>query len=599
MQAETQLKKIVLALSDQVKSLQAVRQLPQKIIKGDRGEKGDQGEKGDFVAGRDGRDGRDGVGITDVKLEAGNTLAFWVGDQKRIAGTIKTIHGKDGRNGKDGKSIKGDQGEKGDQGQSIKGDKGEKGEQGPKGEKGDKGPKGDSVESLELEKNVLYAYIAGNRQRVGSIDIPKSVQTQIAGGGGSLRIQLAELYRRKHAKTEILVQDPSELNQELRSDVVYRIDGRFNLAGASIVVPAGGLTIEGYGADISLLEDSTENAKVFISPEGGSGILNILNIGLRTTGEGGQIFDIEDATGFNSIEMNAVNFYDTSSIGDIRGYRQFFANALGLFGVKDGFWPAGFWRGGFRIAASIARNCGENFYIIQEGDDLSFTSRVQIEMNIDLPAGSTSGLITLRPENFINDCTLQLDGCQVTRAGQYNLLDPAYKPFMSHTDPKSLFRNNTGVRNTRPGTSWILASPVATSIEVFTPVKMAGFTSPAYEIHFTNQDDLGGDIFNAPEYIVGLPDQFEIIASLNFKGNSGDEAIILINIVRDDSPGFIPIANANIELIPTPKGEGIASINLNTVYELKKGDRVEVWASAPEAIDLTLWLGSSLSIKRI
>ena len=137
------------------------------------------------------------------------------------------------------------------------------------------------------------------------------------------------------------------------------------------------------------------------SPVGGSGNVLIENVGLETSGTSSQLFALTDATGFNAIEMNKVNFNNCTSLGYLDGYRQGLENGTGRFGKTPELEFRSPWVGGYRITTSITRGLSNITSLFKAGAGFTFAGRVAIGMNCDLPA--TGAFIDFAESNIDND----------------------------------------------------------------------------------------------------------------------------------------------------------------------------------------------------
>ena len=103
----------------------------------------------------------------------------------------------------------------------------------------------------------------------------------------------------------------------------YFLDGVIDMGNTSIEVPSGGINISGYDFNISGLISSSNTYTLFESSVGGSGDLIFTGFKIEVTGTGSQVFDVVDVSGFNALEIIALNFNDCTSLGEIDGYRQY------------------------------------------------------------------------------------------------------------------------------------------------------------------------------------------------------------------------------------------------------------------------------------
>ena len=92
----------------------------------------------------------------------------------------------------------------------------------------------------------------------------------------------------------------------------YFIDGVIDLGTTQITVPSTGMSIKGYSFDLSGLTSSENNYSMFID-SAGAGNLLMTDLYISVTGTSSEVYDLTDATGFNAIELNRVNFIGCES----------------------------------------------------------------------------------------------------------------------------------------------------------------------------------------------------------------------------------------------------------------------------------------------
>ena len=231
----------------------------------------------------------------------------------------------------------------------------------------------------------------------------------------------------------------------------YFLDGIIDLGTTEITVPTTGMTILGLSFDLSALISSEDNYSMFVDDAGaGAGNLLMTDLYLSVTGSNSEVYDLTDATGFNAIELNRVNFIDCESLGTLNGYRQGLESGTGRFGGKPSLTFSGTWLGGYFIDTSIVRSLTDGaYYLFTEGTSFSMASRFRSNMNIDLPA--SAGFLDFTDADFVNPSTLQLNEMIVTRNGVFNATDSNYTPNISRSDLASSWKNNYGMRNTFEG----------------------------------------------------------------------------------------------------------------------------------------------------
>ncbi|PRP68101.1 hypothetical protein [Nonlabens agnitus] len=245
---------------------------------------------------------------------------------------------------------------------------------------------------------------------------------------------------------ELVIRSKTDLiNRSLDLKTTYTIDGDLILlAGEFIEVPAGGnLTINGYGLEASKIIKNVPGESIFKSPAGGSGGLQMQGLSFTTTGS---VFDLVDATGFNAIECNVINFDGCNSLGVINDYRQFLGTTIGIYGCNDGFTLSGSWNG-FKITNTNAFGFGAAGTLFKKGVDLTFSSRFFAELNVSLPAGAI--LSDFDNTNFLSDNLFQLKDGQYTLDGNSDAVvnTPLLLPNITAKDSKTLWEQNVGLED--------------------------------------------------------------------------------------------------------------------------------------------------------
>jgi len=154
----------------------------------------------------------------------------------------------------------------------------------------------------------------------------------------------------------IVVTEAADLAGALDSTKEYFIDGVINMGSQSIEVPSGGLSITGYGFDISKLTSNAAGYKMFTSPTGGSGNVLGRDYAIEVTGTGSQVYNLTSATGFDAFEFARINYNNCSSLGEISGYWQGLEVGTGRFGGQPELTFSGTWVGGYFVDTSIVRS---------------------------------------------------------------------------------------------------------------------------------------------------------------------------------------------------------------------------------------------------
>ena len=236
------------------------------------------------------------------------------------------------------------------------------------------------------------------------------------------------------------------VNRDLFSTKTYIIDGNIVLsAGEYITIPVDGLTLQGYGFDVSKISKNVVGESIFNSPVGGSG--NFISNFIEYSSGDGQVFDIVDATGFNAIELNDINFVGSSNLGEIDSYRQLTATTCGIYGCGDGLTLSGAWTG-FKVTNTNVFGFGATGTLLKEGTALTFNNRVFLDFNLDLPTGAV--ITDFQASNFNDDELLQFNSCNVKLNGIIDAVNntPLLIPNLTKSDDVSYWTNNIGLTNT-------------------------------------------------------------------------------------------------------------------------------------------------------
>lgn len=250
------------------------------------------------------------------------------------------------------------------------------------------------------------------------------------------------------SQTTILVQEASQIvNQELDSNKVYVLEGQITLgSGETIIVPATGLTLIGYGFNVSSIFTSVAGLNIFTSPIGGSGDLILDKFSITNTGVGSQVFDIVDSTGEHAIEIEYVNFSGCKSLGKIDGYRQGTVTTAGLYGCADGLQLSGAWNG-FKVTNTNIFGFGNTGTFIKKDVDTTFTNRLFLSLNLDFPVGAK--LTDFESANFLSNELLQINSSIVKVAGVINSdVASTIIPNLSANNTKCLWIGNIGLPDT-------------------------------------------------------------------------------------------------------------------------------------------------------
>lgn len=387
------------------------------------------------------------------------------------------------------------------------------------------------------------------------------------------------------AQTEVVARFPADLTGELDSSKVYVIDGVIDMGADSINVPSGGLTIRGLGFNVSKLITSTASAILFDHTDAYSGDLFLDDLSIEVTGAGAKVFDLDNDENSDAVEVNAVNFNNCTSLGELSNYRQYRQANVAFFSILDGLTYSGTWSGGALWSDSIALFIGAGVTIFKEGTGLTFGGSVRCNMNA-LSINATTVFCDFQPSNILMDGEMDfLD----FRAGNNDPL-----PNFPHTNVKARFRDCVGLINTYVGSSWEVTTGATTTISTAnTLVKMAGTTT------YDNEEWFSNSVSNAAVYDSTLVEEFEVEYSLSFTGSNNRVVGVQIRQWDDSASSYIDIGPRHTATM-NGGGAGIRAENITgfAYCTLDQNDRIEIWVeNQTDTSNITTDMAGSLFIK--
>ena len=368
--------------------------------------------------------------------------------------------------------------------------------------------------------------------------------------------------------SEIIVTQASDFGT-IDSTKVYRIDGVIDMTGVSLEVPVGGINIIGSTFDVSQLVNTETSYTMFTSPVGGSGNVLIENVGLETSGTTSQVFALTDATGFNAVEMNKVNFNNCTSLGYLDGYRQGLENGTGRFGGTPEIEFRSPWVGGYRVTTSITRGLSNITSLFKAGAGFTFAGRVAISMNCDLP--SIGAFIDFAEANIDNDESLELFDCRVTRQGVLDASDTTIHPNIDHTSVKCLWSNNAGLPNTTKYIKGNITTEIETVIgAVDTYYPLLGTFTIATESHFDMPS-------NGEFRLLSGNGTYQLTGDLVIDGSSNNELDVRVTKSTDGGATFpTEITHIKRQVNSLVGGRDVAFFPINFIATLRENDRIRI-----------------------
>ena len=368
---------------------------------------------------------------------------------------------------------------------------------------------------------------------------------------------------------QIIVKQASDFGT-ISSTKEYFIDGIIDMGTTQIVVPSGGITIKGYNFDQSQLTSSENSYTMFIS-DGGTGAGNILftDVAFEIDGSSSSLFGCIAATGLEAVEMNRVNFNNCTSLGFLDGYRQGLEDGTGRFGGTPELELRNTWIGGYRISTSIARDMDNITSMLKAGSGFSFSGRVKVSINCDLP---TSGaLFDISSSNVVNDESLELFDCRITRNGVIDATDSTIYPNIDNKSEKSIWGGNVGI----PNTNKYIRSSITT--EITTPIPSADVYYPLLGT-YTVQDSSHFDMPSNGEFrLLSGNGVYQIAGDLVIDSNPND--IIDLRVVKSTDDGLTwpeEIFHIRRQVNSLVGGRDVAFFPINFLSSIVKGDRLRV-----------------------
>lgn len=365
----------------------------------------------------------------------------------------------------------------------------------------------------------------------------------------------------------VVVNQASDLSGPLDSTKEYFINGIIDMSGVSIEVPVGGLSLNGANFNASGLICADDDYDLFTSPAGGSGDLVMQDFGITITGANSRVYgDLQSATGFNAIEIRAVNYYSCTSLGNIINYRQVLETGTGRFNGTPELTLTGAMNG-YKLVETIALGMSNLTALFKAGAGLVFGGRFSTNINLNLPA--VGAFADFTSANFTNNESFEISNATMRRLGVVDPSDTAIIPNITGADDKAYWRDNTGIRNTQK----YLRSAV--TAEIATPIAVINTYYPILGT-FTVDDSSHVDMpANGQFRIRTGSDAYMVTGEISVTGTAGDVVDIRMTVSTDDGATFptqVTHIRRVINNLVGPRDVAFFPVNFTVI--LNAGDRI-------------------------
>ena len=372
----------------------------------------------------------------------------------------------------------------------------------------------------------------------------------------------------KDADSVVIVKSPSDLSGALDSTKAYFIDGviDFTGTGLNIEVPAGGLSLFGFDFDVSQILCSDNSYTLFTSPVGGCGNLKISRMSLGVTGSGSNVHTLTSLSGFEAVELGAVNYVNCTSRGELTGFRQVFETGCGFIGGTPELTLSGT-MSGVKTASTIALNMSNFTALYKTGTALSFTGRFATDIKCDLPA--VGAFADFYPSNFAADELFEIASASITRQGVADATSTTVIPNITSSSVKSKWSNSSGVEGTQKYLRAAVTTEVTTNLAVIdTYYPLLGTFTVDDSSHISMPAN--GEF----ELLTGY-DALNIFADIELDGVAGEVIDVRVTKSTDGGATYPTQVNHMKRVIANFSGpsDDRASFTIAFLERFAKGDR--------------------------
>lgn len=462
---------------------------------------------------------------------------------------------------------------------------------------------------LDAGKVKVYSYPSGNNNNineytsesfegfpiddcVNSADVTFTVQTfrdfchasmgksSASGGGADLENRI--VLNQSNAATV--------LSGTVDSTKPYFVDGVVVLDGLGVNFSLlGGLNLLGYGGGNSLIVCSENDYALFDGTVTGNGFF-VNGVSFVVSGTNSKVHNLTAQTGTESYNLQTVGYFDCTSLGELNGFFQGLEDNVFKLGGTPELTLSGNWNGYRVITAQVSGLADANFSLYKAGTGLSFASRFEADMNVDLSA--SSNFLDFSSANFTQPSLLQLDGCIITRNGIANAEDANITPNIDNTDIASAWTRNQGMKNTFVGGRLKITSEVATVVsDNITFYDLNGIYGTSKLVHFDSP--ASGQI----RHLGNNPREYRVV----FNGllESGANDVLELKLVKWDNSAsqFVDIASTFRQVNSLIGARDVAGFNWEEEVELDRNDFIKFQIRNDDAANVTAEIDTTVIVE--
>lgn len=392
--------------------------------------------------------------------------------------------------------------------------------------------------------------------------------------------------------SQVVVQQPSDLEGELDSNKYYLIDGDINMGDIIINIPEGGLSIGGLGSSVSRLFSNSNNYTMFNTSVSGTSNLVISGLEIEVSGTLSSVYNVKSSGVNGAVVFDGIRYTNCSSLGVIDGFFQGVETLVSRVGGTPDLTLDGSWAGGFRSTQSIAIGFTSAFTtaLFRKGASLSMAGRFLTDISADL--SDNCALFDFEESNFPNSSTIQVSKAIISRNGVYSSDDATVTPNITSSSLACMWKDNLGLDNTYVGGRSIVTTAVATVIGgVGAFVDALGTTTASNLEHFEQSANW------TLKHLGSSPVDFTVSANLFIEGLANNEVAVKI-LKWDDSEGvFVTVGTQTRQINSLVGMRDIGIFELSYPVVLDKNDYVKLQIANNTILsNLTVELDSFINI---